>query len=120
MLCDLKLIDPLRHWRAVGAGNELILANLARLQALRPQDVVVRVPLIPGWTADAANLGGIAAHLRELGVRRVSLLPYHPYGLDKAARVGRAVPPGLPPQPMDQASQEACRRLFAGCTLVPA
>ena len=28
--------------------------------------------------------------------------------------------PGLPPQPMDQASQEACRRLFAGCTLVPA
>ena len=120
VLFDVKLIDPLRHWRAVGAGNEVILANLARLQALRPEDVLVRVPLIPGWTADAANLGGIAAHLRNLGVQRVSLLPYHPHGLDKAARVGRAVPPDLPPQPMDQASQEACRRLFAGCTLVPA
>ena len=53
-------------------------------------------------------------------MRRVSLLPYHPYGLDKAARVGRDVHPDLPQQPMDQATQEDCRQLFVGCTLVPA
>ena len=120
VLFDVKILDSDRHQRALGAGNELILANLARLVALRPGDVLVRVPLIPGWTADAENLGKIAAHLRDLGVQRVSLLPYHPHGLDKAARVGRAVHPDLPPHPMDQATQEECRQLFADCTLVPA
>ena len=120
VLFDVKLIDPLRHQRAVGAGNEVILANLACLVAQRPQDVVVRVPLIPGWTANAANLGGIAAHLRDLGVRRVSLLPYHPHGLSKAARVGRTVHPDLPQHPLNEATLAASRRLFAGFTLVPA
>ena len=86
---DIKIADPEEHKRLLGGENKGILANLARLVALRPEDVVACIPLIPGYTAAGRNIDRLAALLQELGVRCYSLLAYHPYGLEKRARIGR-------------------------------
>jgi pyruvate formate lyase activating enzyme len=113
---DVKLADPDAHRAHTGAGNALVLANLARL--LRAPGVAVhpRVPLVPGVTDDLANLRAIAALLRAAGAREVALLPYNPLGLTMAVRLGRNPPP-LParftPPAEEQAVFAAFRALLA-------
>jgi len=58
---------------------------------------VVRVPVVPGFTDDRANVEAIAALTRELGIDRVELCPYHPLGRGKYAELGRPEPPNPPP-----------------------
>lgn len=96
ILFDVKIADAAAHRRITGADNRQILANLARLLARRPDDVIVRAPLVPGYTATAENREGLAGLFTELEVRRLSLLPYHPYGRSKAARIGRNPAADLP------------------------
>jgi pyruvate formate lyase activating enzyme len=100
ILFDVKIADPDQHRRIIGVNNDLILANLARLLTVRPEDVIVRIPLIPGYTATEENIRRLAALFRDLGVRRCSLLPYHPYGLSKAAKIGRKQAGSLPEKAM--------------------
>ncbi len=86
---DLKLVDPAEHRRHTGAGNETILSNLARLAMALPGRVVLRFPLVPGITDDAANVGRIASIAAGLGIARASVVPYHPMGTPKYAELGR-------------------------------
>lgn len=95
VLFDLKAAEPATHLALTGVSNEGILANLAHLAAARPEDVIVRVPLIPGYTATRSNVSAIADLLRSLGIRRYALLPYHPYGLSKAESIGARTSPTL-------------------------
>ncbi len=92
-LYDLKLADPVRHRALTGVGNADILANLRFLAARAGDKVVVRVPIVPGFTDDLPNLEAIAALTRELGIDRVELCPYHPLGRAKYAELGRPDPP---------------------------
>lgn len=88
-LYDLKLVDPERHQRHTGASNDLILDNLARL-AREHGCLWIRIPVIPGVNDDDAAASAAAAFLAPLpGVREVHLLPYHPTGEAKFARLGR-------------------------------
>jgi pyruvate formate lyase activating enzyme len=89
-LFDFKVLDPVRHRESTGVTNEVVLGNLESLAAKRAKDITVRVPLVPGFTDDRENLAAAAAHLRRLGLRRVELMPYHPFGMDKYAALGRA------------------------------
>jgi len=92
-LYDLKVMDDRRHRELTGAGNGLILANLVRLVEAGRR-VVVRVPVIPGYNDDQANLAALAGFLGGLEPRpRVELLPYHAIGLEKYRLLGRAEPP---------------------------
>jgi pyruvate formate lyase activating enzyme len=75
VLYDLKLIDDELHRRWTGASNRSILDNAGRLASYNVQ---VRVPLIPGITDTEENLRGIYAFMRQVGLRRVALLPYNP------------------------------------------
>lgn len=113
-LFDVKIADAAAHRRITGADNRLILANLARLLARRPEDVVVRVPLVPGYTATAENREGLARLFTELAVRRLSLLPYHPYGRSKADRIGRRLPAVLPEVPLAREKLAEWRDFFSG------
>ena len=97
---DIKMLNPDRHMDATGRPNEVIWRNLAALQKLRPGVVTPRVPVIPGYTATVRNLGEIAARLKEMGLRRYTLLPYHPFGFSKAKRLDRQMPADLPQTPM--------------------
>jgi len=60
MLVDLKLIDKDEHMRYTGIPNIEILDNF-RVLAENYQNIVVRIPLIPGITALEKNLVGIVA-----------------------------------------------------------
>jgi pyruvate formate lyase activating enzyme len=87
-LYDLKIMDPVRHEQAIGAPLRPILDNLRALdRAAVP--VWLRVPLIPGFNDDRANLdalGNFAIGLET--IRRVHLLPYHQLGSDKRLGLG--------------------------------
>jgi pyruvate formate lyase activating enzyme len=97
ILYDLKIMDAARHRAATGRDNTLILQNLTTLLD-RGHKVWLRVPLIPGQTADEANLLAIGDFLQASGhTPPVFLLPYHGTGRDKYPRLGRAY--GLPDSP---------------------
>ncbi len=69
VLFDIKLLDPAAHRRFTGVSNEGILQNLAYLldyiRRNRRPDLWIRTPLIPGATADDANLRAIGGYLAE-------------------------------------------------------
>ena len=89
-LYDLKLMDDARHRRFTGVTNAPILENLRALSALG-HTIVLRVPVIPGVNDDAENLAALAAFAAPLPhLAGVDLLPYHPIGTDKYARLDRA------------------------------
>lgn len=91
ILFDLKHMDSAIHRVFTGVGNELILSNLRRMAKLNAP-VTIRVPLIPGFNADPASLGAIAEFVKELGLTRLDLLPYHTLGRAKYEALGREYP----------------------------
>ncbi len=82
---DLKHLDPDEHARITGVGNDLILDNVARLDASPyPVRLTLRVPLIPGLNDGDDNLAALARFARGLTggkLRAVELLPYHRLGV---------------------------------------
>jgi pyruvate formate lyase activating enzyme len=89
VLFDLKLADPELHNRYTGQRNDVILQNMAHLARERPGDIIVRIPLIPGITAERENLQKLYAIIRNTGIKRYSLLPYNPLGLSKRITIGK-------------------------------
>lgn len=96
VLFDLKIADHENHRYITGVNNQTILANLKLLLEMRWQDVIVRIPLIPGYTATAKNISDLSEIMVNLGARRINLLPYHPFGNSKAEKVGRRTDSSLP------------------------
>jgi pyruvate formate lyase activating enzyme len=106
VLLDLKLMDPERHRMATGVTNEVILANARRLggqdsrgRLSHTASLIVRVPIVPGWTDDDANLAAIAEFVRGFpNLDHVELLPYHRLAESKYLRLQRPYPlEGTPP-----------------------
>ncbi|GAI14355.1 unnamed protein product, partial [marine sediment metagenome] len=74
LLFDLKGIDPKEHLKNTGVSNEPILSNLKRLDAMG-KAIIIRVPIIPGYTDSAQNIKSTAEFLSRLkSVERVDLL----------------------------------------------
>jgi len=111
ILYDLKLMDEARHQAATGASNRLILQNLKALTEVH-DNLWIRIPIIPGVNDDDDNLRATAEFLVPLqGIRQVDLLPYHPTGEAKFARVGRTYTLHGTPSPSIQ-GLEAMAALF--------
>lgn len=75
---DLKIADPDKHRLYTGQDNRLILDNLRRLTREREQ-VIIRIPLIPGVNdslEDMCAFAGVISTLGE-GVQGVELLKYN-------------------------------------------
>ena len=90
ILYDMKLIDNNLHREYTGFGNELILANLemlARDEVCAPK-LCIRMPLLAGVndTDDIVRRSGEL--YSRLGIKCVTLLPYHDLGRSKARNVG--------------------------------
>ena len=101
LLYDLKHMDPIRHRSETGVDNRLIFDNL---RALSESDVEIwiRIPLIPGFNDDAANIEATGAFLEGLPRRhRVFVLPYHGIADGKRSRLEETAdlsvlhPPGM-------------------------
>jgi pyruvate formate lyase activating enzyme len=90
VLYDLKHMDPGRHRAQTGAGNRIILDNLCALSE-SGEEVWVRIPLIPGFNDDPANIEATGAFLESLPrPHRVFVLPYHDIADGKRARMGQS------------------------------
>jgi len=90
VLYDLKIWDGQRHRAATGMDNERILENARRIAATK-MPLWIRTPIIPGFTAGAANIAAlgefIAAELPT--VQRWDLLAYTNLGQPKYHRLDR-------------------------------
>jgi len=95
IMMDVKLIDPEKHREYTGASNDLIMENLGRLARERTSTLLPRVPLIPGFTSTADNLGAIRSLFGRLKIERYALLAYHPTWFHKATAIGRTIDPRL-------------------------
>lgn len=94
LLYDVKHVGSAVHRRYTGLDNALILDNLRRIANLPAPELIVRVPVIPGFNADATSLTAIAAFVLSLGhrVSEIDLLPYHTLGKAKYCALGRDYP----------------------------
>ena len=82
VLFDLKHMDAERHRALTGRDNQRILRNL-EIAAASAARLVVRYPMIPEANDEDANIGAMCLRLRELGITRLDVSPYHDYGSKK-------------------------------------
>lgn len=92
-LVDIKAIDPARHLEQTGVPNRQTLENAIRISHLT--STVVRIPVVPGLNAEAGDIAAIARFARLMkDVGTIHLLPYHTFGENKYALLGRPYPMG--------------------------
>jgi pyruvate formate lyase activating enzyme len=92
--CDLKLIDSKKHEQFTGFPNERILENLKRLYGLG-KPVIIRTPLIPGFSATEENIRGIAEWLKQnTPLVSYELLNYNPLARSKWENLNITYEPG--------------------------
>ena len=105
-LCDIKHMNCERHQEYTGVGNGQILENIPVL-AQTAREVVIRVPIIPGFNDERANLEETARFAQRLKtVRRIDILPYNRGGLEKAGRLIGEIDLMQAPAPSDGTMNE--------------
>ena len=89
-LYDIKGIDPEKHLINTGVSNESILSNLAALTGAGA-DVILRLPLIPGYNDSNRDLDLLTEHLSKYRekIGRAEIMPFHRIGIGKSAYIGR-------------------------------
>lgn len=80
-LCDVKHMNSDKHKLYTGVSNKFILENIYRISVEYQSDLILRMPLIPGFNDDTNNLAATARFSRELSekgrLREVHLLGFH-------------------------------------------
>jgi len=89
-LYDIKCMSAKQHVMRTGVNNSPILANLRRLVEVKAE-VIVRIPVIPGFNDSPEHMERVADFLEDLGpsIIRVDLLPFHNWCQDKYRWLGR-------------------------------
>jgi pyruvate formate lyase activating enzyme len=118
VMMDVKLADGEVHREYTGRDNGPVWTNLEALLNERPQAVLPRIPLIPGFTASRENLEGLSHRFQEVGVRKCALLPYNPTWFHKAAGIGKPTDARLSSHLMAPTELAACHRIFSWAELV--
>ena len=92
IMVDIKLWDDARHREYTGVSNAAILENLRKADTLGVP-ILVRTPVIPTVNDTAEEITAIRDFVKTLkNAVGYELLPYHPFGLDKAAAMGLTMP----------------------------
>ncbi len=112
---DIKFIDRHGHEKYTGGDNVTILDNFANLTAMPDIQVIPRIPLVPGITATAENLNGIACFIKNAGCAYYELLPYNPGGIAKRRYLGRDIPRALNGMKPDVEKEKEYGEIFAHC-----
>ena len=94
-LADVKIMHSSRHESFTGMTNERIRSNFECIAAAGAE-VVVRIPLVPGFTADEENVRSIAAYVHSVRADiPVELLNYNPLAENKYRIRNLPYPPGF-------------------------
>jgi len=87
-LYDIKLIDSDKHLHYTGVPNQLILNNLSNLSTTG-NEIIARIPIIPGVNDDMNNIHQTGEFLAGLGtIKEINVLPYHHAAAHKYGRLG--------------------------------
>ena len=82
LMMDMKHYDRDKHIQGTRIGNRHILANM-KWAIENGKEVLVRIPVIPGFNNAPEDVAGFAAKIKEVGAKRVQLLPFHQFGEKK-------------------------------------
>ena len=88
-LMDIKHMNSQKHKAFTNQNNELMLENAKKI-ADSGANLIIRVPVIPTFNDTVEEISAIAefaSHLKN--VTHLHLLPYHRFGVDKYAGLGR-------------------------------
>ncbi|HHW03892.1 MAG TPA: glycyl-radical enzyme activating protein [Thermoanaerobacterales bacterium] len=88
VLLDIKMMNTDLHRKIIGVPNNLILDNARKIVELG-KDIIVRIPIIPGYNDSIENLRNTAEFAANIGIKEVHLLPYHRLGESKYNQLGR-------------------------------
>lgn len=88
-LYDIKTMDNEVHKEYMGAGNELILMNLEKLNKAGAR-IYIRIPTIREVNGSDEAMQSIITYLQEKNIHaaQVNLLPYHNTGSGKYEKAG--------------------------------
>ena len=110
-LCDVKHMDSEMHKRFTGVGNNLILENI-RLISKLGKKIIIRVPIIPGFNDDPANIESTGKFTASLsGVSRIDILPFNRGGIEKSARLMGGIEPMRAQTPDEDKMSEIAKDL---------
>jgi pyruvate formate lyase activating enzyme len=87
-LFDIKHLDENKHLTLTGVSNVNILENF-RIILASGKDIMVRIPVIPGFNDDKEYFEKLRTFLTDSGnksIRKINLLPYHKIGSSKYKR----------------------------------
>lgn len=87
-LFDIKTLDPDKHREYTGVDNDLIIANARRVSA--QVTTWFRIPLIKDFNDSETDFKKVVEMALDLGVEKISLLPYHEGGKVKTHQIGTA------------------------------
>lgn len=106
-MVDLKLYDPAKHLEHTGVSNELIKENFLYLTR-NHGSIVVRIPIIPGFTDTEENLTAIGSYIAGIDpLIPIELVNFNPLARDKYTILSKSYPLSqidsvLPEDRMDQ------------------
>ncbi len=89
-LFDIKSLDSDRFRKFTGGDVRIVMKAFAYLAERKPDRLIVRVPVIPGFNDD--EVSSIIEFSAKENVRRIHLLPYHILGVSKYQQLGIAYP----------------------------
>ncbi len=90
ILYDMKSIDDIIHRAYTGCSNQVILENLKRLAGIPEvhEKIQMRMPLVSGVNDSREIIEKTGTFYRNLGLKRLTLLPYHDLGASKKNHIG--------------------------------
>ena len=91
-LFDIKTLDEGRMRALTGGDLPKILRNFEWIAHADPGRLIVRTPVIPGFSHSENDLRPIFEWTARHHVRRIDLLPYHTLGAVKYRQLGKVYP----------------------------
>ncbi|WP_440897515.1 glycyl-radical enzyme activating protein [Amphibacillus sp. Q70] len=88
VLLDIKHLNSVKHREYIGVPNKMILQAAKVIAEFPGTELVIRIPVIPGFNDSKHDIGEIAAIAKLLEAEQLHLLPYHPYGMNKYGNLG--------------------------------
>ena len=90
---DLLLFD-IKHWNEAKHKEKTDVSNVPILKNMKyaieaGKEVLPRLPVIPDYNNSLDDARGFVQRLKEVGAKRVQLLPFHQFGENKYHMLGR-------------------------------
>ncbi len=82
-LYDVKCFSENLHIEGTGVSNKQILQNLQKLSDNFTGDIIIRIPVIPGFNDNSREMTKISDFIKNISYKSVELLPYHKMGEHK-------------------------------------